>query len=142
MLDISPLSDVGLVKILSQSVGGLFVLLTVSFALQKLCNFFFIYYVFSSITFPMLSQKSPPHSPTHPFPFFGPGVPLYWGIKSLPDQWASLSSDGRLGHLLIHMQLESRALGYWLVHNVVPPKGLQISLAPWILSLAPPLGAL
>jgi hypothetical protein len=28
-----------LVKILSQSVGGLFVLLTVSFALQKLCNF-------------------------------------------------------------------------------------------------------
>ena len=33
--DISPLSDLGLVKILSQSVGGLFVLLTVSFALQK-----------------------------------------------------------------------------------------------------------
>jgi hypothetical protein len=39
----------------------------------------FFYYVFSSITFPMLSQKSPP-SPTHPFPFFGPGIPLYWGI--------------------------------------------------------------
>ena len=36
---ISPLLDVGLVKILSQSVGGLFVLLSVSFALQKLCNF-------------------------------------------------------------------------------------------------------
>jgi hypothetical protein len=35
-------------------------------------------------------------------------------------QRASLSSDGRLGHLLIHMQLESRAPGYWLVHNVVP----------------------
>ena len=32
MLDISPLSDLGLVKILSQSVGGLFILLTVSFA--------------------------------------------------------------------------------------------------------------
>ncbi|CRH42968.1 Uncharacterised protein [Chlamydia trachomatis] len=57
-------------------------------------------------------------------------------------QWASLSSDGRLGHLLIHMQLESRAPGYWLVHNVVPPIGLQIPLAPWVLSLAPPLGAL
>ena len=27
------------------------------------------------------------------------------------DQWASLSTDGRLGHLLIHMQLETRALG-------------------------------
>jgi hypothetical protein len=95
MLDISPLSDLGLVKILSQTVGGLFVFLTVSFALQKLCNF----------------------------------------MRS------SLSSVGRLGHLLIHMQLETRAPGYWLVHNVVPPIGLQIPLAPWVLSLAPPLGA-
>jgi hypothetical protein len=48
-------------------------------------NFFvYFYYVFSSITFPMLSQKSPipspTHSLTHPFPLFGPGVPLYWGI--------------------------------------------------------------
>ena len=39
ILDISPLSDVGLVKILSQFGGCHFVLLTVSFALQKLCNF-------------------------------------------------------------------------------------------------------
>jgi hypothetical protein len=37
--DISPLSDLGLVKIISQYVGGLFLLLTVSFALQKLYNF-------------------------------------------------------------------------------------------------------
>ena len=36
ILDISPLSDLQMVKILSQSVGGLFVLLTVSFALLKL----------------------------------------------------------------------------------------------------------
>jgi hypothetical protein len=34
------------------------------------------------------------------------------------------------------MQLESRAPGYLLVDNVAPT-GLQISLAPWILSLAP-----
>jgi hypothetical protein len=42
----------------------------------------FFNYVFSSITFSMLSQKSPtpPHSPTYPSPCFGPGVPLYWGI--------------------------------------------------------------
>jgi hypothetical protein len=33
ILDISPLFDLGLVKIISQSVGGVFVLLTVSFAL-------------------------------------------------------------------------------------------------------------
>jgi hypothetical protein len=39
ILDISPLSSSGLVKILSQLVGGLFVLLPVSFALQKLYNF-------------------------------------------------------------------------------------------------------
>ena len=39
ILDISPLSDLEEVKILFQSVGGRFVLLTVSFALQKLCNF-------------------------------------------------------------------------------------------------------
>jgi hypothetical protein len=35
ILDISPLSDLGLVKIFSQYVRGLFVLLTVSFHLQK-----------------------------------------------------------------------------------------------------------
>jgi hypothetical protein len=39
ILDISPLSDLGLVKIISQSVGCLLVLLTMSFALKKLCNF-------------------------------------------------------------------------------------------------------
>jgi hypothetical protein len=83
----------------------------------------------------------PPQSPTHPLPLFGPGVLLYWGIYSLRVQWASLSSDGRLGHLLIHMQLKTRAPGYWLVHIVVPPIGLQFPLAPWVLSLAPPLGA-
>jgi hypothetical protein len=31
-------------------------------------------------------------------------------------------------------------VGNWLVHIVVPPIGLQIPLAPWVLSLAPPLG--
>jgi hypothetical protein len=94
----------------------------------------------------MLSQKSPIPSPPLPYPpipiFLALSNPLYWDIYSLHVQWASLSSDGRLGHLLIHMQLESRAPGYWLVHNVVPPIGLQIPLAPWVLSLAPPLGAL
>ena len=39
ILDITPLSDLGLVKIFSQYVGCPSVLLTVSFALQKLCNF-------------------------------------------------------------------------------------------------------
>jgi hypothetical protein len=31
------------------------------------------------------------------------------------------------------MQLETRAPGYWLVHIVVPPIGLQFPLAPWVI---------
>jgi hypothetical protein len=38
ILDISPLSDLGLVKIFFQSVSCHFVLLTVSFALLMFCN--------------------------------------------------------------------------------------------------------
>jgi hypothetical protein len=34
----------------------------------------------------------------------------------------------------MHMQLESRAPGYWLAHNVVPPIGLQIPLASLVLT--------
>ena len=41
---------------------------------------------------------------------------------------------------MIHMQLETRAPEYWLVHIVVPPIGLQFPLAPWVLSLAHDLG--
>ena len=64
------------------------------------------------------------------------------GFGAFPSCYNSESSDGRLGHLLIHMQLESRAPGYCLVHIVVPPIGLQFPLVPWVLSLVPPLGAL
>ena len=61
------------------------------------------------------------------------------------------SHDGRLGHPLLHMQLETRVppcvffdwwfsprelWGYWLVDIVVSPIRLQTSLAPWVLSLA------
>ena len=88
------------------------------------------------------SPPYPPPTPLPPTPTFWHWRSLYWGIYSSQVQWASLSSNGRLGHLLIHMQLESRAPGYWLVHNVVTPVGLQIPLAPWVLSLPPPLGAM
>jgi hypothetical protein len=100
----------------------------------------FLNYISNAI--PKVPHTLPPTSLQNHSHFFGPGVPLYWGIYSLCVQWACLSSDGQLGHLLIHMQLESRAPGYWLVHNVVPPIGLQIPLVPWVLSLDPPLGAL
>ena len=58
---------------------------------------------------------------------------------------ASHPIDDQLGHPLLHMQLETQALGgkgCWLVHIVVPPIGLQTPLAPWVLSLSPSLGAL
>jgi hypothetical protein len=48
---------------------------TISFFFLSFFFFNIFCYVFSSITFPMLSQKSPipsPHFPTHPFPFFWP----------------------------------------------------------------------
>jgi hypothetical protein len=37
----------------------------------------FLNYISNAI--PKVSHTLPP-SPTHPFPFFGPGVTLYWGI--------------------------------------------------------------
>jgi hypothetical protein len=48
--------------------------------------FLYFYYVFTSFTFPMQSQKSPipsppPHSPTHPFPPFGPAFPCTRAYK-------------------------------------------------------------
>jgi hypothetical protein len=43
---------------------------------------------------------------------------------------------------MINMELETRAPGYWLVHIVVPPIGLQFPLVTWVLSLVPPLWAL
>jgi hypothetical protein len=45
ILDIIPLSDVGLVKFFSQSVGFQFVLVTMSFALQKLFRNMIWYWV-------------------------------------------------------------------------------------------------
>jgi hypothetical protein len=44
-------------------------------------KYFFRY--FSHLHFqcyPKSPSYPPPHSPTHPLPLFGPGIPLYWGI--------------------------------------------------------------
>jgi hypothetical protein len=70
---------------------------------------------------------------------------------------ASPFIDVPQGHPLIHMQLEPWVCPcvlfgwwfspwdlcrYWLVRTVVPPIGLQTPSAPWVLSLALPLGTL
>ena len=63
ILDINPLSDVGLVKILSQLVGCHFVLLTVSLVIQRLFSFMrshlSIVYLWSRVT-GILSRKLSP----------------------------------------------------------------------------------
>ena len=75
-------------------------------------NFFIRYFLHLHLN---CYPKSPPyphtHTSTHQLPLLGPCVPLYWGIQSLQDQGASFPNDGQLGHLLIHMQLETRAPG-------------------------------
>jgi hypothetical protein len=108
--------------------------------------FKFFYWAFSSFTFPMLSQKSsipsppPPYPPTPTsWPWYSPvlrqikfaqpmGLSFHWWLtRPSSDTYAARDTSSR---------------GYWLVHIVVPPIGLQIPLVPWLLSLAPPLGAL
>jgi hypothetical protein len=82
----------------------------IRYFLYTLESFFFFFFFFfirylAHLHFQCYTKSPPypptPHSPTHPLPPFGPGVPLYRGTRSLRVQWASLSSDGRLGHLLI-----------------------------------------
>ena len=51
----------------------------------------------------------------------------WWPTRLSSDTYAARDTSSR---------------GYWLVHIVVPPIGLQIPLAPWVLSLALPLEAL
>ena len=90
--------------------------------------------------------KSPPypplHFPTHPFPFFWPWrYPVLGNIQfacpmGLSLQWwpTKPSFDTYAARV--------KSSGVLVSSNVVPPIGLQIPLAPWVLSLAPPLGAL
>ena len=64
----------------------------------------------------MLSQKSPIYSPPALLPY--PPTPTSWPWCSpvlehikFAYQGASLPNDGPIGHLLLHMQLETWALG-------------------------------
>jgi hypothetical protein len=71
--------------------------------------FQFFYYIFSSFTFQMLSCKSPKPSP-FPAP---PPTHSHFLVLEFHCTGAykvcktSLPNDGRLGHLLVHMQLET-----------------------------------
>jgi hypothetical protein len=56
------------------------------FSCYTLILFYFILIFLLGIFLIYISNAIPkvphtlPHSPTHPLPLFGPGVPLYWGI--------------------------------------------------------------
>jgi hypothetical protein len=132
---------------------------------QSSCFFSFLLDIFSNyisnvIPFPSLPSQNPlsPPSPNPPTPTSWPLHSPNWGIEYLQDQEPLLPlTDGLLGHLLLHMQLEPQdpprvffdrwfspreLWGYWLVHIVVPPIGLQTLSVPWVLSLAPSLATL
>ena len=77
-----------------------------------------IYFIYISNAIPKVT-----HTLTHPLSL--PPTPTSW-------PWCS--------PVLRHIKFARlRSGGYWLVH-IVLPIGLQIPLAPWVLSLAPPLG--
>jgi hypothetical protein len=98
---------------------------------------------------------SPDHQPTHSS--FWPWHSPILGHRTFTGPRASPYIDDRPGHPLLHMQLEPlvpscfffawwfgpRELwGYWLVHIDVPPIGLQIPSAPWVLFPAPSLATM
>jgi hypothetical protein len=87
------------------------------YKINPILSFFLFSFLFLDIFIYILNAilkvpytHPPPCSPIHQLPLLGPGIPLYCGISSLQYQGASLPSDGQLGHLLLHMQLEIGAL--------------------------------
>ena len=93
--------------------------------------------------------------PNHPLPPTCPPITLPWGIETSQDQ--RTTTHVQQGHPLLHRRLEPwvapcvlfgwwfspwELWGYWLVHIVVPPMGLQTPSAPWVLSLVPSLRTL
>jgi hypothetical protein len=98
---------------------------------------------------PLLTNLSTPIS----WPWHSPTL----GHRAFTGPGASPPTDDQLGHPLLHMQLEPSVppsvffgwwfspwelWGYWLIHIVVPPMGLQTPSAPWVLSLVPSLGTI
>ena len=88
----------------------------------------------------------PPLLPNPPTPASSPWHSPILGHRIFTRQRDSPSTCGLIGHLLLHMQLETRVPligclvprssgGYWLVHSVGSPTGLQTPSVPWILSL-------
>jgi hypothetical protein len=93
----------------------------------------------------MPSQKSPipfpcpTPLPTHSY-FLALAFPCTGEYKVCKTKGPFFFNDGQVGHLLLHMQLETQALGYWLVHIAFPYIGLPTLSDPWGLSSSSSIG--
>jgi hypothetical protein len=120
--------------------------------------FLFTFQILSPSWFPLQIPDpislSPFYQPTH---FQCPGIPLQWGIKPFQNQgplFPLMSNKAMLcyisswSHGSLHVYFLDGGIvpessgGYWLVHIVVPPMGLQVPSAPLVNSLAPQLHTL
>ena len=104
---------------------------------------------------PIPSHPPHAHQPNHFY--FWPWKSPILGYITFTGPRASIPIDDKLGYLLLYMQLEPwvpscvffdwwfrprELCGYWLVHIVLSPMGLQTLSGPWELFLAPSLGTL
>jgi hypothetical protein len=108
------------------------------FQLPFLRHFFLLHIFFIYIINGI--PKAPPPAPQCTYSCFLPWHFPVLGHMIFTIPRASPAINGRLGHPLLHMKLETQLWGYRLVHIVVLPIGLQMSFATWVLSLAPSLG--
>ena len=100
-----------------------------------------IFFIYISNAIPKVPHAFPPHFPP-PTPTSWPWLsPVVGQIKfarpmGLSFHWWQTrpSSD-------TYAARDRSCRGYWVVHIVVPPIGLQIPPTPWVLFLAPTLGA-
>jgi hypothetical protein len=112
---------------------------------------FFLFFIIFIRCFLHLHFKCYPKSPLYPPPRPAP-IPTHshllalafpcTGAYSLLDQGASLPNDGRLGHLLLHMQLETPVLGVLVSSYCCSTYRVADPFSTWVFFLAPTLGVL
>ena len=106
----------------------------------KIFFFFFlgIYFIYISNAIPKVTSTLPhPPTPTS-WPWHFPvlrHIKFAWPMGLSFHWWPTRPSSDT------YAARDMSSRGYWLVHIVALPIGLQIPPAPWVLSLAPPLGA-
>ena len=145
-MDISPVSDLVLVKIFSQSVGGLLFLLTVSFALQKICNFMsshlsILYLIAQAIG--VLLRNLPPVSissrlfPTVSSISFRVSGFMWRSLIHLDLSIVQRDKNGSI-HIILHSNcqlsqhhlLKSLSLFHWMV--LAPFSKIKVTIDVWI----------